>query len=386
MKITNACIFLPEGCFRKGTVEILDERIASVDLTERADKEAEIDAGGDYLLPGFIDLHFHGAKGADVCDASLEAVRTVADYELKIGVTSICPATLTLPLEELKEVLRCLAAFRKLQEESKGQPMGAELLGINMEGPFISPVKKGAQDERYILPRSSAVFRELQEAAGGLVRFIGLAPEEKSKEPLETFLKEVMPLADVSLAHTNATYEEAKAAFDAGANHVVHLYNGMRDMAHREPGCAGAAADSPHVFAELISDGIHVHPSVVRSTFRMFGKERIVLISDSLRAVGLGDGPCTIGGLPVEVRGKTARLTRDGTIAGSVTPLPECVRSAAAMGIPLEEAVAAATVNPARCLHVEDRLGRIAAGYQADLVLWGRDLSLKRVMKKGYFV
>ncbi len=422
MRIENAKIFMEDGHFCVGAVSVRDGVILEVKESGRANgpagamkqisncapdaaygsagavkqisncapdaengsarpSEQVYDAQGAYLLPGFIDLHFHGAVGDDVCDGSEEALHRIAAYELSVGVTSICPATMALPLDELKRVLNCLSEFPARQ-----LPGEAELVGINMEAPFISPAKKGAQDARYIIPRSSSIFRELYSASGGLVRFIGIAPEEPSEESVADFIRKVSPLADVSLAHTNAGYDCAMEAFSSGANHAVHLYNAMTGMSHREPGCVGAAADSPHVLSELISDGVHVHPAVIRTTFRMFGAERIILISDSMRATGLTDGRYTLGGLEVEVQGKTARLTSDGAIAGSVTNLPDCVRYAVSLGIPLEDAVAAATANPARALHMEDRIGKIAPGCQADLVLWRPDLTLKAVVKKGRFV
>lgn len=380
MRITNAKLFLPDGRFHSGTVELAGEEISGVytDDTPDADTAREdIDAGGAYVMPGFIDLHFHGAMGDDVCDGSEEALQRIAAYELSVGVTSICPATMALPLEALKEILKGMASYAAAGKD------GAELVGVNMEAPFISPAKRGAQDARHMIPRSSAVFKALQAAAGGLVRFIAIAPEEASEESVEDFIRAVSPLADISLAHTNANYDEAMAAFSAGANHAVHLYNAMTGMNHREPGCVGAVADSPSVMAELITDGVHIHPAMIRHTFRLLGPERIILVSDSMRATGLHDGRYTLGGLDVEVQGKTARLVPGGAIAGSVTNLPDCVRYAVASGIPLEQAVAAATINPARALHLDDRIGKLEAGKMADLVLWGQDLSLLAVLKRG---
>ena len=260
----------------------------------------------------------------------------------------------------------------------------ADLLGINMEGPFISPVKKGAQDASYIIPCSVEVCRQFLETSEGLVKFIGLAPEEVSVEQAEEFIKEMRDEVSVSLAHTNADYDSAKAAFDAGACHLVHMYNAMPPFTHRAPGVIGAAADSPHVMAEIICDGVHIHPSAVRGAFALMGEERMIFISDSMRAAGMPDGIYTLGGQDVQVQGNHATLVSDGSLAGSVTTLPDCVRTAVRdMDIPLETAIACATINPAISLGEEADYGSLAPGKKADIVLWDENLELKKVIKDG---
>ena len=342
-----------------------------------------IDGRGAFLIPGMIDLHFHGCMGDDICDGTLEAIERIAAYEASIGVTTICPATMTLPLEELEAVLRTAAQYQR--ERKAGIRDGAkhaDFAGLNMEGPFISPVKKGAQDGVNILPASAAVAGRLLDASEGLVKFLGLAPEE-SPDYL-AYIKTMKERVKISLAHTNADYGTAKAAFDAGACHVVHLYNAMPPFHHRDPGVVGAAADSPQVSAELICDGIHVHPAVVRSTIKMLGEERVVFISDSMRATGMPDGRYLLGGLEVCVRGNRAVLAEGGSLAGSVMSLPDIVRTAVReMGIPLETAVACASVNPARCLGIEDTVGSVEPGKKANLVLLGENLELLGVIKDG---
>lgn len=252
-----------------------------------------------------------------------------------------------------------------------------------MEGPFISIAKKGAQDERNIITCDSATFNEFQKAANGLIKFIGVAPEMNPDKTLK-FIRDVKDKVSVSLAHTNADYEEAKAAFDAGACHAVHLFNAMPAFTHREPGVVGAVFDSKHVFAELICDGVHIHPSMVRAAFAMMGADRICLISDSMRATGMPDGSYTLGGLDVTVRGKHATLTSNGALAGSVTNLMDCMRTAVKeMNIPLEDAIGCATINPARALHLEHKYGSIAPGKVGNLVLLNPDLSLKQVIING---
>ena len=251
-----------------------------------------------------------------------------------------------------------------------------------MEGPFISKVKKGAQDERNILPCDVEVARRFLEASKGLVKFIGIAPEES--ENAIAFIEEMKDQVHISLAHTNAAYDRAKEAFDAGASHAVHLYNAMPAFTHRAPGVVGAVADSPSVRAELICDGVHIHPAVVRGTFQMLGADRMILISDSMRATGMPDGRYTLGGLDVDVKGNRAVLVSDGALAGSATNLMDCMRTAVKkMGIPLETAVACASINPAKSLGVEAERGSLAEGKKADIVLLDEELELKSVIKDG---
>jgi N-acetylglucosamine-6-phosphate deacetylase len=387
MVIRNVKVFTSERKFVLGSVRTEGERIAEVCLGEQAGDDAgSIDGHGCYCFPGMIDMHFHGCMGYDVCDGTQEALEAIAEYEAGIGVTAICPATMTLPVEELEQVLRQAAAFRRAQMRGDA-PTGAALVGINMEGPFISRAKKGAQDGEHILPCDESIYRRFQDAADGLVKVIGIAPEENAAGLAEHFIRSVSAETVVSLAHTNADYETAKRAFAAGASHAVHLYNAMSPFTHREPGVVGAVFDSSCVTAELICDGVHIHPAVVRATFSLLGDDRVILVSDSMRAAGMPDGQYTLGGLDVTVQGKQATLTADGVLAGSVTPLPDCVRTAVLqMGIPLERAIAAATVNPAGKLGILKDRGTLEAGKRADIVLWREDLSLAAVIKNGILI
>lgn len=388
MILKNIKVYTEEKKFTEGMIITKSDRIEKVILGSdeyHTDMETEeiIDGNGCYCIPGMIDLHFHGCQGYDVCDGTKEALEVISKYEASIGVTAIAPATMTLPVQELEDVLTNAAEYKKMQETGNAVP-GADLLGLNMEGPFISKIKKGAQDERNIIPCNVQVYQKFQKAADGLVKFIGIAPEEKGNEKVAEFISKIKDEVSVSLAHTNADYDTAKSAFDAGANHVVHLYNAMPPFSHRAPGVIGAAADSPHVMSEIICDGVHIHPSAVRSAFRMMGAEHMILISDSMRAAGMPDGQYTLGGLDVNVKGNRATLVSDGALAGSVTTLPDCVRTVVKeMQIPLETAIACATINPAKSLGVDDLYGSITVGKKADLVLWDEDLKLKTVIKDG---
>lgn len=357
--------------------ECLEKKVSENECSE--DEEIVVDGEGAYAIPGLIDLHFHGCVGADVCDGTPEALKKIAQYEASIGVTAIAPATMTLPVEELEQILRNAAAYKKTQKTGGFE---ADLLGLNMEGPFISPVKKGAQDEKNIVPCNVEIAKRFLKASEGLVKFIGIAPEESSEAV--SFIREMKDFVDISLAHTNADYDTAMAAFAAGANHAVHLYNAMPAFTHRAPGVIGAVADSKHVMAEIICDNVHIHPAVVRATFAMMGAARMILISDSMRATGMPDGTYTLGGLDVNVNGNRATLVDGGALAGSVTNLMDCMRTVVkVMDIPLETAVACATANPARSLGVYDTYGSISEGKKADIVLLDEDLALKMVIKDG---
>lgn len=383
MLIKNVKVYTEEKKFISGMIrieegiikEVLDES-AKIDLIS---EEEILDGKGNYAIPGLIDLHFHGCKGYDFCDGTIEALKEIAQYEASVGVTAICPATMTLPVSQLEDILSVSAAYKKWQETTKND--GSDLIGINMEGPFISKVKKGAQDEKNIIPCSEEIYRRFQKAAEGLVKYIAVAPEENDAVP---FIEKVKEEVHVSLAHTNSNYEKAKEAFDHGASHAVHLYNAMSAFTHRDPGVVGAVADSSHVMAELICDGVHIHPAVVRSTFKMLGEDRMILISDSMRATGMGDGIYTLGGLEVNVSGKHATLVSDGALAGSVTNLFDCMKTAVKkMGIPLETAVACATMNPAKSLGEYDKYGSITVGKKANIVLMDSELEIQAVLKDG---
>lgn len=392
MIIKNVKVYTPEKTFADGWIRIRNgvfETVGAGDNVAETTDEEILDGDGCYAIPGLIDLHFHGCKGYDVCDGTREAIEEIAKYEASVGVTAIAPATMTLTVDELVHVLRTAAQYKRDADDERQSEGGtvlaamkADLVGINMEGPFISPAKKGAQNEKNIIPCSTEMAQQFLDASEGLVKIIGLAPEE-SDGSLD-YIKAMKDKVHISLAHTNAPYETAKAAFEAGADHAVHLYNAMPAFTHREPGVVGAVANCPHVAAELICDGIHIHPAVVRATFQMMGADRMILISDSIRAAGMSDGRYLLGGLDVEVNGKRAVLVSDGALAGSCTNLTDCMRTAVKeMGLPLETAVACATINPARQLGIDGEYGSIEVGKKANVVLLDAELELKAVVKDG---
>ncbi len=405
MRITGAKVYGADLRFHED-VDIQIQNGIITDLSNRGDaaeasisnKEEVIDATGCLAIPGLIDIHFHGAMGYDVCDASIEAYEEIAQYEARQGVTAICPATLTLPVPELERVLSLGAAFAASEESNRGIPcMGSEtyadLVGFNMEGPFISHAKKGAQNEAYIRPCYVQDVENFLDASDGLVKIIGLAPEEN-----ENFIEYIQAVKDrvtVSLAHTNADYETASRAIEAGAGHAVHLYNAMSGLSHRDPGVVGAVSDANDpekiqanghpVYTEIICDGIHVHEAAVRAAMKMNGSDHMILVSDSLRSTGMPDGEYQLGGQTVVKKGRFCTLKENGNLAGSVTNLLECMVNAVQnMGIPLETAIACATMNPARAIHVDDKYGSIEPGKNGNIVLLNReDLSLVAVIKDG---
>lgn len=379
MIIKNVKIFRENGIFEDGEIIIEDGIFCQVTKEEiDVENHQVIDGNGAYAIPGLVDIHFHGCMGHDFCDGTKEAIEAIATYEASIGVTTIIPATLTLPIEGLEAVLQNAANYKTTVGY---KPEQADLVGINMEGPFISIEKKGAQDARNIIPVDYDVFKKFQQAAGGLVTFMGVAPE---REDAIDFIEKAKGEVQISLAHTNATYADAKKAFDAGASHAVHLYNAMPAYTHREPGVIGAVFDSEHVHAEIICDGIHIHPAVVRNTLRIMGEDRVSFISDSMCATGMEDGEYLLGGLDVIVKGKLASLKSNGAIAGSATNLIDCMRYAIKeMDIPLEVAVKCATMNPAKHAKVYDNYGSISVGKRGNVVLLDQELDLVAVIKDG---
>lgn len=377
MKIKNIQIFQENGTFLPGELYIRGKKIAASDCGGPV-----LDGNGAYAIPGLTDIHFHGCAGYDFCDGTPEALEKISAYELQNGITQICPAAMAFPEELLANAARAAreyADFQKAAPESSCAA-GALLVGIHMEGPFLSSSKKGAQNPLCLQPPDAAMFQRLQKEAGGLFRLVTIAPElEGAIEFIRTFRGQV----SLSIGHSEADYDTASRAFAAGANHVTHLYNAMTPFSHRSPGIVGAAFDAPGCQIELICDGLHVAPAMVRATLQLFGAERVILISDSMRAAGMPDGDYSLGGQKVKVKGPLASLP-DGTIAGSVSNLMECMRrSVRDMGLPLGSAVKCAAVNPAKAIGIYDRFGSLEPGKEANLVLLDRELEIQSILFQG---
>lgn len=366
MIIKRGKVFQEDGNFLEQTLYVNDHRL--VDKAEYQYDGEVIDAEGLLVLPGLVDIHSHGAAGEDFSDGNPERLKKILQYEKRCGITSYCPTSMTFPKERLRQIF---ASIKGAQTED-----GATVVGINMEGPFLDPAKKGAHVEKWIAAPDVAFVRELNQDADGLVRLVTLAP---NMDGAEEFIKEMHEEVCISLGHTAADYDCASRAMKLGAHHVTHLYNAMQPFRHRAPGLIGAAMDDPECMVELICDGYHIHPSAIRAAFRMFGPERVILISDSMRATGMENGTYELGGQEVTVKDRKAVL-KDGTLAGSATNLYGCMCKAVEFGIPLEQAIMAATANPARSIGIFDRVGSIRIGKQADLLLVSENLELKRVI------
>ena len=371
MNFKNAMLYTEEFRFVPGAFSVEDGKFTNVLAEPQADA---VDLHGAYVIPGLIDVHNHGNSGADFSDGDYDGLVKMAEYLARNGVTSFAPASMTLPYDVLA---KAFATARRLADEA---PEGAAALrGIQMEGPFFSEKKKGAQNGAYLRDPDFAAFSKLYHDCGGLVRIVDVAPELPGACE---FIRQAKELCTVSIAHTDANYDEAHAAVEAGVTHLTHLFNAMPALHHRKPGVIGAAAEAEQVSAEIISDGQHIHPSAVRLAFRLFGAERMVLISDALRCCGMPDGEYELGGQAVFLKGGVARLA-DGTIAGSATNLYDCMLRAISFGIAKEDAVRAATWNPARQIGCLDVVGSIADGKRADFVVCDENLTRKAVWLAG---
>ena len=365
MIIKNGLVFNEDCRFEKKDLYIEDGKITE----NRPSNDEVIDAEGLYVVPGLIDVHTHGAVGHDFCDANLNGLYSIAEFQKGMGVTSFCPTSMTYSEDKLTCVFSSINEF-------KHEAKYARILGINMEGPFIAPGKKGAQNPAYIQNSDVELFKRLNKTCGGKIKLVTLAPETKDAN---LFIKELADDVSISVGHTEANYDEAYEAFGNGANHVTHLFNAMPVFAHRDPGVVGAALEHSGVMAELICDKIHVHPCMVRSAFKLFGDDRIILISDSMEATGMEDGTYSLGGQTVHKKGRKATL-EDGTIAGSATNLFTCFQIAVEIGIPLESALKAATKNPAKSIGLEDTVGTLKPGAFADILLLDKELNLVKVI------
>ena len=356
----------------QGDIEIEDGKILRVgkDLP-RKEEDLAVDCAGSYtVVPGFVDVHIHGCAGADTCDATREALEAMAAFLLAHGVTSFCPTTMTTSRETIQAAL--LAAKDMMDHPMEG---GARVVGVNMEGPFIAKERKGAQKEEDILPPDFPLFQRFYEESGGIVRLVDVAPEQPGGLD---FVEKASQLCTVSIAHTTADYDQAKAAFDKGVTHATHLFNAMSGLHHRKPGVVGAVFDDSRVRGELICDGFHIHPAVLRAAFQLLG-DRALIVSDSMRANGMPEGEAfDLGGQMVTVHQGKALLP-DGTIAGSVTNLHQEIKNLVSFGVPFEQAVKAATLVPARAIGLDGEIGSIAPGKRADLVVLDENLDIAAV-------
>ena len=332
-----------------------------------------IDAAGNYVAPGLVDIHIHGYLGEDTCDAKPEGIKKMAYGVAKNGVTSFLPTTMTVAKDE---IVAALNAVRSVKEESKTWD-GAEIIGVHAEGPFINPSKKGAQAEENILAPDADFILENAD----IIKSVTLAPEmDKDHACIKKLAAESNVL--VSMGHTDASFDEAMSAARDGVNHATHLFNAMSALAHRNPGVVGAALASENVSVEIIADTFHINPGLYSIVEKVKGN-KTVIITDCTRAGGMPDGEYSLGGQPIFLKGIECRLA-DGTIAGSVLKLNDGVKNVLAnTSLPVNEVFNMASLNPATAIHCEDRIGSLEAGKDADIIIADENIGIVRTIKKG---
>lgn len=354
-----------DGAIRRGRVEVENGVIASVEFTERGE--------GPLISPGLVDIHVHGACGEDVMSGR-EALARVGRFLLRHGVTSFLPTSVSAPISE---VLKFAATVRDFAHDNAGAT--AQALGVHLEGPYLSTLRKGAQNEAHILAPSDVPFARIGPMAD-VLRLVTVAPELPGAR--EFIAAAVSHSVAISLGHSTATADEANAGFNAGARSTTHLFNAMTGIDHHHPGLAAVALARDDVYVELIADGEHVDRTLWSTVWRTKPADRLILVSDAVSLAGLPGGHAVLGGLPVEIANDRAVLSGTDTLAGSLLSLDAAVHNVVAAGLTFERAIQAVTENPLRLIGVGDR-GTIRPGLRADLVSWTDDLRVERVMLGG---
>ncbi|MCT1402085.1 N-acetylglucosamine-6-phosphate deacetylase [Paenibacillus sp. p3-SID867] len=374
--IRHVKVHLPHQILPSATVWISNGKLKRIESTQELDKiesDAElIDGNGMWLIPGMIDVHIHGANGYDMMDGTEDSIQEVSRACAATGCTSFLATSVSSTIEDLLNMIRSVKSVI-------GREQGARIAGIHLEGPYLNPKRKGMQNEKYLRHPNLDEMKFIFQEAGSLIKMVTIAPELPGGLELISYLKEQGVV--IAVAHSDATYEEAKLAFAAGASHVTHCFNGMRPIHHRDPGLIVAAFEEPHVSLQAIVDQVHLHPAIVRLMHRLKGPEGMVLITDALQAMGLGDGNYIFGGHHVTVSEGIARLA-DGTLASSTVTMNEALRLTEANGISMEDAVHMASTTPARILGLSHK-GKIEVGYDADLVLMDERYQVQWTMIEG---
>lgn len=382
--ISGAKVVTPEGILENGVLSFTGGIIDFVGTAEEyaaalypADTEAcRIDAGGAYLLPGFIDIHVHGGFGGDFMDADVSSYERITSFHASYGTTSMLATTVTASKEDVFQVLEASAAYRSAPRN------GAKLAGVHLEGPFINPQWSGAQNPAYIVPPRTDWLQDWTAAYPGLIKIVTLAPEREGALEAVAWLTQNGIVA--SAGHTDATFEQVRKAADSGLRHAVHTFNAMRGIHHREPGTAGAVMTDSRIMAEVIADGHHVHPACIRMLANAKGPDGLVLITDAISASGLGSGNYQLGGLEVIMSDGVARLAQGGALAGSTLTMIQAFRYAVeVVGLSVVDASRAASGNPARVVGIGGATGSLTAGKQADVLLVGPDWTVSHVWVEG---
>ncbi|MGM9926283.1 MAG: N-acetylglucosamine-6-phosphate deacetylase [Bacillus sp. (in: firmicutes)] len=381
--LQNADIYVENDILQNGYLLLTDGKIADIGKMENLKQQSFEHVHvislepGTAIVPGFIDVHIHGAGGADTMDGTPSALQTIAGSLPKEGTTSFLATTMTQSEESIIKALRNAADYQSIAHDRAE----AEVIGIHLEGPFINPSKKGAQPEEYILEPDIDLFNRWQQEAKGTIRLVTVAPEMPNGNEFIRHLAAHNVTA--SIGHTDSTFAQVRDAVTAGATHVTHLYNGMRGLHHREPGTAGAALLFDELNVELISDGIHICPEMIQLAVKAKGPERLLLITDAMRAKCLKSGQYELGGQPVIVADGRATL-EDGTLAGSILKMIDSVKNMLAFtSLELQDIVKLASVNPAKQAHVYDRKGSITIGKDADIVVLDSDMNIELTICRG---
>lgn len=356
-----------------------DGKIQSIELEQNINLESinkVIDGSGQYLSPGFIDIHNHGNSGYDFMDTTEEAIENISKYHLINGVTSFLGTVITQSYENMINAAKNIAEYKNNYY--------SQLLGIHLEGPFFSINKKGAQPEEYIKKSDISFVKKVVDVSGSKLKMVSLAPEKEGALELISYLRNSN--ITVAMAHSNATYGEAIEGINHGATIATHLYNGMRNFTHREPGIIGAALTDDRVFCEIIYDRIHLHDAAVEIALKMKTKDRIILVSDAMRAAGLNDGIYELGGQKVTVREGAARL-EDGNLAGSTLSIRTAVYNMIKyLDVPICDAVRMASLTPAEAINIDNKKGSIDIGKDADLILFDDEINIKMVVVEGSII
>ncbi|MET3697547.1 N-acetylglucosamine 6-phosphate deacetylase [Bacillus oleivorans] len=377
--LINGEIYTEEKIIENGYIHIAEGIIQAVGPMETAPShiENQFDANGQKVVPGFIDVHIHGVGGADTMDASNEAYETMARTLPQEGTTSFLATTATQSIEAIEKALQAIALYRK----SENKPGKAEMAGVHLEGPFLHPDKAGAQHPSFIQEPNMELFEKWRALSDDSIRLVTLAPERPNGYQLVEYLKSNGIIA--SIGHSNAAYDEVKQAIGKGLSHVTHLYNAMRPLHHRDPGVVGAALLHRELTAEIIADGIHVHPKMIEHAIQSKGTDRIVLITDSMRAKCLKNGIYDLGGQEVKVEGRKATLA-DGTLAGSVLKMKDAVKLIVEdTSFTLVDSIQFTSVNPAKELGLYERKGSLSSGKDADIVVLNQKLDVVLTVCRG---